>query len=70
MARWATDDPNSGAVDQVEMARRAGIPMKTSGSCMVDGKTYHYGPEDVADLIGYKWEKQGGKSQDLKGSYA
>ena len=48
MASWATDDPSSGAVDQVEAARRAGIPIKTSGSYMVDGITYHY---DRADVI-------------------
>lgn len=47
MAGWATDDPKSGAIDQVEAARRAGIPVKTSGSYMVDGVTYHYGPRDV-----------------------
>lgn len=71
MAGWATDDPSSGAVDQVEAARRAGIPMKTSGSYMVDGVTYHYDRSDViangTDLDG---DGEGGKdphdSQDWK----
>lgn len=49
MASWATDDPSSGAMDQVDAARQAGIPIKTSGSYMVDGVTYHYDREDVLD---------------------
>lgn len=52
MARWATDDPKSGAVDQVEAAQRAGIPIATHGVSVVDGVTYKWGPEDVAANIG------------------
>ena len=66
MASWATDDPDSGAIDQVEAARRAGIPIATHGESTVDGVTYKWGPEDVAENIG----KDPRDLKDKKASHA